>query len=104
MLASLDEATGSADVGRFPVTADVAWVYLTCSGTGEIRISIDPVGSFPLLCEDIAAPSANQFQVSDYEEYAVRVEASPGRRGRSPSRPSSPGGRVPHLTTVPTGN
>lgn len=79
MLASLDDASGSADIGAFAVESDIAWVYLTCEGTGEIRIVIDPIGSFPLLCEDTGTASANQFQVSDYQEYSVRIEPGPAQ-------------------------
>ncbi len=79
VLDTQDEMTGSASLGSFPVTKDVAWIYLTCWGSGPIRINIDVVGSFPLECDETATTSINQFQVTGNGQFSVDIEAQPGQ-------------------------
>ena len=81
IIASLDDATGSANLGRFAVTTKDVFVYLSCEGPGVIRIVMDNVGDFPLDCSPSdPAPSTNQFQVSEIADYSVEIESQPGQR------------------------
>lgn len=76
---SMDNVEGSAKVGVFDVTTDNVFVYLTCVGNGEIRINVDPLGSFPLDCATTGAASMNQFEVALYDTYGISIESGPGQ-------------------------
>lgn len=79
VLKTLDNQTGAASLGAFPVRKKFAFIYLTCSGPGVIKIDVDPLGSYPLVCDEIGSGSLNQFQVDDQKSYTVKVQAAPGQ-------------------------
>ena len=81
VIGSLDNQTATARLGQFRVESKFIKVYLTCFGPGEVLISVDGVGKFPLPCnQSDIVPSENQFQVSDLKSYSVAIESAAGQR------------------------
>lgn len=81
VIGSIDEQTGSATLGVYPVESKIVKVYLTCFGTGTIRIDSPEIGSFPIPCiPDDVVPSVNEFQIDHLKKYTVGVTSEPGQR------------------------
>ena len=81
IIGSIDDQTGSATVGVYPVKSKIVKVYLTCFGKGTIRIDSPEIGSFPIPCTpDGVVPSANEFQIDHLKKYTVGVTSEPGQR------------------------
>lgn len=75
VLGSLDNQNQSGIVGSFAVTGPRMLVYVTCSGTGVITVTMSPMGSFDLPCQEAGDPvaSENDFDVSLYGTITLTV-------------------------------
>lgn len=76
---SLDDKQGTVAVGDFTSKKRYAFVYLTCSGPGEIDLNVKPLGTYQLECDQTGVGSLNRFEVGAEKDYSVAVESRLGQ-------------------------
>lgn len=79
IVAAVDDKTGTATLGSHESKKRNVLVYVTCSGPGQIKIVFQPLGSYPLVCNQTGAGSLNTFGLAVGSSYTVSIEGGAGQ-------------------------
>ncbi|WP_336698618.1 hypothetical protein [Curtobacterium sp. USHLN213] len=76
---TVDDQQGSSLLGDFTAKKRIAFVYVTCSGPGNIDLVVKPLGTYQLNCDQTGPGSLNQFEVGVGASYAVTINGRDGQ-------------------------
>jgi hypothetical protein len=79
VIKSAGSQQGIENVGDFTAKQRYALVYITCSGAGNISLTVEPLGTYPLNCDQTGVGSRNQFEIGVGKNYSVSVNGGRGQ-------------------------
>lgn len=79
VIKTVDNQQGAVAIGDFTARQRYALVYVTCAGPGNIRVTLEPLGTYPLQCAATGIGSRNQFEVGAGRKYSVSIDGDRGQ-------------------------
>jgi hypothetical protein len=79
VIKTADNQEGEVAIGDFTARQRYALVYVTCAGPGNIRITLEPFGTYSLKCAATGIGSRNQFEVGAGRKYSVSIDGDRGQ-------------------------